>query len=237
MPSRTNHERFFEAIAIDVIQTLLVQDPKSSLPLSRVKNRQLVRVVEKGQWPSSTSVWCWHCCHPFQGPPIPMPTRYDDHLRAFHVIGTFCSWECMKAYSLDSHAHSSGRIDATITTFFRKVSTTTSGTRTTSLLLRAAPPRLALDVFGGNMTIEQFRECTKTMAFLPPKLIVHQPVPEEIPARLRQRPTTQQLQDAVSFEGVTMQNEMIKLKRTKPLAGRNTFVKALGVRERNPGAA
>jgi hypothetical protein len=214
----------YQAIALAVIQTPLINDPAPSMPIALIR-QGTVRVVEQGRWPTSSSVLCWHCCHPFTGPPLPMPTHYDDRLDIFHVTGTFCSWECMKAYNLDSRSHASGRIDVTITSMFRKVCTIRGTTRG----IRSAPPRIKLEAFGGDMTIDEFRSTNKTFAFLPPKLILHQPVIEEIPARLRPTPPAQTLNAAVSFQDVTVQNDMVKLRRTKPLASQNLLVKALGV--------
>lgn len=205
------------------IRTPLVPDPARDkrLPITRVAKKR-VRVIEPGDWPERTDAWCWHCCHPFEGQPLPMPVRYDDRLDVFHVTGTFCSWACMKAYNAESRSHMR-YVDATIITLFRK--------RCTGSLhhVMPAPPRLALKAFGGTMSIEQFRANATLLAILPPRMIMHRPVVEEIPARLRERPTPQQMQDTVSFKDATAQNDMLRLRRPKPLVSHNLLVRTMGV--------
>lgn len=210
-----------------VINTPLVKDPPAAathLPIAKVggEGSRGVRVVEGGSWPASTSGLCWYCCHPFDGPPLPMPIRHDPHLDIFHVVGTFCSWGCMKSYNMDSSSYMR-HVNATVITLFHKRCT---GKLTS---IRPAPPRLALKAFGGSMSIEEFRGCDKNMMILPPKMIMHRPVVEEIPARLRERPTPQQLQDSVSFKDATAQNDVLRLRRPKPLTSHNLLVRTMGM--------
>lgn len=151
-----------------------------------------------------------------------MPTRYDSCRDIFHVMGTFCSWACMKTYNLDSSSYMR-HVNATyITLLYKRCTGKLQG-------IRPAPPRLALKAFGGSMSIEEFRGCEKPMVILPPKMIMHRPVIEEIPARLRERPTPQQLEDTVSFKDSTAQNDMLRLRRPKPLTSHNLLVRTMGV--------
>lgn len=151
-----------------------------------------------------------------------MPVRHDSLLDVFHVVGTFCSWACMKAYNMDSSSYMR-HVNSTVITLFRK--------RCTGSLAgqRPAPPRLALRAFGGHMSIDEFRGNDRNLMILPAKMIMHRPVVEEIPARLRERPTTKQLQDTVSFQDATAQNDMLRLRRPKPLASHNLLVRTMGV--------
>lgn len=212
-----------DALATSVIHTLLVDDPSAKpLPITPASQPGAVRVVDHGTWPATSSTLCWHCCHPFPGAPLPMPTRYNDRLDIFHVAGTFCSWGCMKAYNMDSSSYMR-HVNATVITLFRK--------RCTGKLesIKPAPPRLALKAFGGGMTLDEFRRCDKNMMILPQKMIMHRPVVEEIPSRLRERPSAQQLQDSVSFKDATAQNDMLRLRRPKPLTAHNLLVRTMGV--------
>lgn len=210
------------------IRTALVPEkaqacPDAPLPLIRVGSKT-VRVVDEGRWPTCTATLCWHCCHPFNTPPLPMPTKYDHKLKIFHVTGTFCSWACMKTYNLDSRSYMC-HVNNTIITLFRQKCVGAKKPEG----IRPAPPRLALRAFGGALTIEEFRTSEKIMDILPPRMILHCPVVEEIPQRLRQRPTPEQLQDSVSFEGSTTQNDTLRLRRPTPLASHNRLVRTLGV--------
>jgi hypothetical protein len=219
-------------IGCGVINTPLVQDVEGSkIPIQRTPRQGTVRVVEGGSnWPTTSATLCWHCCHPFAGPPVPMPIRFDDKLRLYHVTGTFCSWPCVKAYNNESASYKR-QVDSTlITKFYRECTRVTAKPGAPQAIhIRAAPPRLALRAFGGSMSIEEFRDCDANIMVLPPKMIVHRPVIEEVPSRLRQRPTQQQLQDTVCFKDATAQNDMLRLRRPKPLASHNLLVKTMGV--------
>lgn len=215
--------------ACSSIRTPLVPEPPTTKapPILKGPGRNVVRVAEVGDWPVSTTCLCWHCCHPFDGPPLPLPLRYDPKLDRFHVVGTFCSWACVKAYNMDSSSYMR-HVNTTVITLFHK--------KCTGQLrcLRPAPPRLALKAFGGHMTIEEFRGNDTNLMVLPPKMIMHRPVVEEIPARLRDGPSAHQLQDSVSFKDVTTQNDMLRLRRPKPLASHNMLVRTMGVQILQP---
>lgn len=220
-------------LADGVIRTPLIKDAAESgrLPIApSTAGPRAVKVVEQGTWPVSSSVWCWHCCHPFSGTPLPMPTRYDPRLDVFHVVGTFCSWACMKSYNLDSRSYMRHVNNTVITLFHKRCTGKLQG-------IRPAPPRLALKSFGGYMSIEEFRGCDKNLMVMPPKMIMHRPAVEEIPSRLRERPTAQQLQDTVSFKDATAQNDMLRLRRPKPLTSHNLLVKTMGVQILKAAAA
>lgn len=234
------------ALALDVLDSPLVRWGRASetdaapapparpapaaLPIVPRPRKGVVRVQQPGAWPTSTSTLCWHCCHAFDGQPLPLPIKYDDRRDEFHVVGTFCSWACMKAYNLASNSYMR-HVNATLLTLFHK--------RCTGQLrgIRAAPPRLALQAFGGTMSIEEFRGCDKLLDVLPPKMILHRPVVEEIPERLRKRPTPAQLQDSVSFKDTTTQNDMLRLRRPKPLTSHNLLVRTMGVQILQPAAS
>lgn len=208
-----------------VIDTSLVKARSAAkpLPIARVAcHKNAVRVVQHGDWPATTATLCWYCCHPFDTQPLPMPIRYDDRRDLFHVVGSFCSWGCMKTYNLDSCSYMR-HVNSTFITLFHK--------RCTGKLqgIRPSPPRLALEAFGGTMSIDEFRRCEKVYQILPPKMIMHRPVVEEVPARMRERPTPQQMQDSVSFKDATTQNDMLRLRRPKPLTSHNLLVRTMGV--------
>lgn len=186
---------------------------------------------EDPSYPSSTDGWCWHCCHPFRTRPLPMPIKYDDRRDVFHVMGTFCSWACMKAYNLDSTSYMK-HVNANTITLFRKRCTGCLGG------LRPAPPRVALKVFGGTMSIEEFRAaCEKPAGYsvLPPRMIVHRHavLEKETSAQeqLRKRPTpAPDLNACVNFRDVSTKNETLRLKRPKPLQNnRNLLEKTMGL--------
>jgi hypothetical protein len=97
-------------------------------------------------------MWCWWCCHPFEDEPLEMPKKYDEMRRKFYTYGKFCSWSCMKAFAIDNYGvNLGGRIMGNIMCM-RKQMYGVLGP------VRMAPKRYELEVFGGSMTIEEFRE-------------------------------------------------------------------------------
>lgn len=104
---------------------------------------------------SSTKVCCWWCCHTFTGTPIAIPTHYNTLKEIFKVYGNFCSFPCAKSFLIE-------RSESTLylLTYFKKCITGDSTT------IKQAPPRLALTMFGGNMDIEEFRNCSDTVSVI-----------------------------------------------------------------------
>lgn len=201
-------------------------------------NRKTVRVSsgdDDGDWPLRTDQWCWHCCHPIPGQPLPMPIRHDDRRDIFHVTGEFCSWACMKASNSASSSYMKSVISNYITLFHRRCTGVMKG-------IRSAPPRQALRVFGGTMSIEQFRAASEgdTQYFvLPAKMIVHHRVVHEQQACRRAHASAASLQakraapdlaQVVSFKDVSTKNETLRLKRPKPLQNnRNLLERSMGI--------
>jgi hypothetical protein len=135
----------------------------------------------------------------------------------------------MKAYNLCSASYTKAIIAGIITLFHKRC---TGKLRS----IRAAPPRVALQVFGGHMSIEQYRAASEEPVqyeILPPRMIVHQDVIHERHETERAaRPrVAKSLQDVVSFDDASTSNEPLRLKRAKPLQkNRNLLEKIMGIR-------
>ena len=108
--------------------------------------------------PKKTDVWCWWCCHQFDGIPRFMPTNYDEVRKRFRVMGIFCSWSCVKAFYENEPKYSNGSKGTLLTTLIRTI-------HGRYYDISSAPPRSALKVFGGTMTIEQFRNIDKNIYY------------------------------------------------------------------------
>ena len=192
--------------------------------------RQCVRPcsADGTDWPQRTDTWCWWCCHPFDGSPLPLPFKYDSRRDVFHVMGTFCSWACMKAYNSDSASYLKNVTATNITLFHKRCTGRLAG-------VHPAPPRITLKVFGGTMTIDEFRAASahdSTYRLLPPRMILHSQAVEENVRRSaaeRRRPPAN-LAAAVNFKDVVTKNETLRLKRPKPLqSNRNLLERAMGI--------
>lgn len=110
--------------------------------------------VEENKWPDRTNIYCWHCVHPFESTPVPMPVKYEKKSNTFKVRGCFCSFNCCKTYT-NTHLNGAARhdVNSLITFMYRKLMN-----RNTHSKILKAPPVTALDIFGGPLTINEFRK-------------------------------------------------------------------------------
>ncbi len=100
--------------------------------------------------PKRTNVACWWCCHRFDTPPIGAPFEYKHVEDVFGGCGCFCSFPCALAWLQD---HKACHKYIPLLRFMRQ--------KQTDVLLgddiRVAPPREMLSMFGGSLSIEEFR--------------------------------------------------------------------------------
>lgn len=99
---------------------------------------------------------CWHCCHACDDGTLalPMPIDHDERTDVFTVVGTFCSFGCMKAFN-------STRVSARKDVNYLNISLLARRFYGRCTRIRAAPPRNRLEAFGGSMTIDEFREASR----------------------------------------------------------------------------
>lgn len=181
--------------------------------------RLLTEFEEKsktGEWPSSTRVHCYWCCHKFDNAPYGLPIKYA--LGQFHVTGCFCSLECACAYNFASRESVDECMNRSSLINMLSARIGHGGH------VRPAPDRLALDIFGGHMSIKEFRGFYGTprqvLLNSPPMLAVTQQVEEVNESDMR----SEYKYIPLDSERVTRYQEKIRLKRTKPLVNfRNTL--------------
>ena len=93
---------------------------------------------------------CFWCCHPIPVAPIGLPIAYDSVHDNFMTFGSFCSLECASAYNFEKH-QGSDRVWE-INTWIQLL-----GRRMGLINVRPAPSRFILKMFGGSLTIDEFR--------------------------------------------------------------------------------
>ncbi len=132
--------------------TLLLESCSISPP-GGPPSPQQPRHAQAACWPQSTTTHCFWCCHPFEGAPIGVPYAYEAADDKFHVDGCFCSFECAAAQNFSDR--SGGNHD----TFERYALLNVMAARAGKAdpYVAPAPCRQALDIFGGSMSIEEFR--------------------------------------------------------------------------------
>ena len=106
------------------------------------------------EWPLNTSISCYWCCHRFENAPIGIPVNVVNDI--FEVYGCFCSLECAAAYNFDNKTNQDE--------MWERYNLLNLLSRRMKLenVVKAAPPRLSLKIFGGHLDIDAFRAFHKT---------------------------------------------------------------------------
>lgn len=127
-------------------------DNFSSQPFELLNNKQdsnSVKVIMKNiNNQSLTNVACYWCCHKFDTPYVGMPLKYSNN--KFEVIGCFCSFECMCAYNFNSNENNN------IWETYNLINIMANKMNYDKYVY-PAPPRKCLAMFGGYLTIDEFR--------------------------------------------------------------------------------
>lgn len=121
----------------------------------------LLGTFHKGKWLERTSVKCWWCCNSFDCTPVGAPLKYDEMSDRFDVLGCFCSFPCASAYMRNDQKRLLADKLYLLHMLWERVPDEEGedGVEGRQGLL-PAPPREMLDMFGGPLTVEQFREAS-----------------------------------------------------------------------------
>lgn len=99
-----------------------------------------------------TNVACWWCCHQFDTYPVCSPVRYNESKDLFTVVGCFCSFNCAKSYSMQYNKSIS------LNSFlYKKIKGKLE-------YIKPAPPKTVLHMFGGPLSIEEYRSTFNTLS-------------------------------------------------------------------------
>jgi hypothetical protein len=118
----------------------------------------------KDNYPLKTNVCCWWCCHKFDSIPLGIPKKYDSSGDEFQVTGCFCSIECVYSYVLDNKYNYSKVYPIDIKFMYKKISGDENFKMSDTL--RKAPPRQILKMFGGKLSIDEFRKSNYKISVL-----------------------------------------------------------------------
>jgi hypothetical protein len=95
---------------------------------------------------------CFWCCHSIDNVVYSMPYNYDTVNDSYFVFGSFCSLQCANAYNFSVHGSSDKvwEINSWIQMLGKRYGFTNT--------IRPAPSKYLLKMFGGNLTIDEFRD-------------------------------------------------------------------------------
>ena len=129
---------------------------------------------KNNEWPQTTSISCYWCCHKFQTTPFGLPVKYVND--KFHVVGCFCSLECALAYNYD--------MNDTVDAIWERSNLVNYLAKRIGILktVKPAPPKLSLTMFGGHLSIEEFRVFCDSSKLIninwPPMMTLRQQIEE-----------------------------------------------------------
>ena len=95
------------------------------------------------------NICCFWCCHTFTCKPCSIPFQYID--KTFHVYGNFCSPECASAYLFDMDTNE------TVWEKYSLLNLMWNKIYKNQQYIKKALPRTTLQMFGGNLSIQEFR--------------------------------------------------------------------------------
>jgi len=101
---------------------------------------------------------CFWCCHSIINIEYGMPIRYDVIHKSFTTYGTFCSLECAAAYnySINMGCDRAWEIHSWIQLIGKSYGLETP--------IRPAPSKYLLEMFGGELSIDEYRSCHKGLS-------------------------------------------------------------------------
>lgn len=92
---------------------------------------------------------CWNCCHPFEDIIYGLPIKYNSGI--FYTYGDFCSLECSSRYALENF-NNFHEIMGIVNLYNNIIH------KSVKKVINVAPNKLLLNIFGGNMDIDEYRK-------------------------------------------------------------------------------
>jgi hypothetical protein len=172
-------------------------------------------------WPEKTDIHCWWCCHQFTSIPCAMPEYYKKE--KFYVSGCFCSFNCTASYNFSKNDDNMWERYSLLNLMYKKLYNNNK-----FIKINLAPPREVLKIFGGFMSIEEFRENSlkneKTFHVIKPPLISIIPKIEE---NISNSSKNSKNPFPIINENILNKTQNnLKLKRNKPITNPNNTLQS-----------
>jgi hypothetical protein len=110
--------------------------------------------IENKNWIKKTNILCWWCCHSFENSPFGIPIKYKNN--KFYVTGCFCSLECASSYNFyeNNTIQDVWECYSLINLLSQKLEYKN--------IIKLAPHKVSLKIFGGKLDIDEFRNFTNS---------------------------------------------------------------------------
>jgi hypothetical protein len=172
------------------------------------------------EWPEKTNIYCWWCCHQFTWMPCALPEYYKKD--KFYVSGCFCTFNCASSYNFSKNDDDIWERYSLLNLMYKKLY------NDKFVKISLAPPREILQIFGGYMSIDEFRDNSlrneKMFTVIKPPLISIIPKIEENIANnsKNMKNSTQNINETI----LNKTQSTLKLKRTKPITNPNSTLQS-----------
>lgn len=154
--SARRRNEFSDVVSTDVAEQNVLCDQKVRHGEPRKLVYRRLRGIEHhfdGRWPETTKICCWYCRLPFKTTPVPIVQQYDAVRDQYDVYGITCSPACSKAFISRSNNNDS----RTRLMWQSKMLIDVFGWPSETPI-PIANDWESIDVFGGYLTIDEFRK-------------------------------------------------------------------------------
>lgn len=171
---------------------------------------------------------CWWCCHKFKGLPIGIPNKKINS--KYHTYGNFCSFNCAAAHIYSTKSWNiSDKLSLLHQMYFDVYNLTEYET------IKSAPPKETLELFGGPLTIEKFRDSgnsnNKDFRLIVSPMTSIVPLVEENNKEKNKCHYTTNKNIPLNNLKISDKIEKLKLKRTKPLhSSKYSLIETMGLK-------
>lgn len=108
--------------------------------------------------PRSTNIYCWQDSHPFTGTPFFMCSQINNDLEEYSCNGFFCSISCVLTYLIERSNNRSDMLHMNTLQMYERQSRMIPETK--GQLFKPRFSKNYLKIFGGTMSIEEYRSKT-----------------------------------------------------------------------------
>lgn len=193
-----------------------IMDYKSNFNKKIYETKIKLIDIETGLIKNDSDIACWWCCHKFNNIPIGIPEYIIKD--TFYIYGCFCSFNCMLAYNYDINDNKVWDRQGYINQMKNKIDPNNN------IHIKIAPPRQTLVLFGGILSIEEYRQSffilNREYNYIYPPLIQIRGYIEE---------ETRDLTDDNKYK--INKKEQIMIKRSKPLQKQNINLNSLFIKK------
>lgn len=142
-----------EGEKISIEENLIIQLKKTYVDNYNIESFDDKKNVNTSVLNENKSEICWNCCHPFNNYVHGIPMKYNNGV--FYVYGDFCSLECGCRYAHDV------LIDYNFEELYSLINLYSNILFDKKEKIEMAPNKLLLKIFGGNLTIDEYRSKNK----------------------------------------------------------------------------